>query len=105
MTLRTNPPSVGNEGERAAHMWIWLLWWIPLSVVIGFAAASWFLSPSWPLWQVVPLAFILATPFAIGAYYGFRAIRLGESQGWIGFILHVMLVVTALAMPISEALA
>lgn len=105
MTLTTKPPSVGNTGERAARMSVWLLWWIPLSVVVGFAAGSWLLAASWPLWQVVPLALILATPFAIGAYYGFRAIRLGESRGWIGFILHLMFVVVALVMPITEALS
>jgi hypothetical protein len=53
---------------------------------------------------VVPLALILATPFAIGAYYGLRAIRLREPRGWIGLIAHLILMVIALVMPITEAL-
>jgi hypothetical protein len=79
------------------------LWWAPLSVVVGFVAASWFLSEAWPLWQVVPLALILATPFAVGAYFGLRAVRFGEDRGWIGLILHLILMVTALVMPIIES--
>jgi hypothetical protein len=82
-----------------------LLWWAPLSVVVGFVAASWFLSEAWPLWQVVPLALILATPFAIGASYGLRAVRSGEGRGWIGLILHLILMATALVMPIVESLS
>ena len=104
MTLTTRPSSVASEGERAARTSIRLLWWAPLSVVVGFVAASWFLSESWPLWQVVPLALILATPFAIGAYYGLRAVRSEEGRGWIGLLLHLILMTIALVMPITEAL-
>ena len=104
MTLTTRPSSVAAEGERAARTSIWLLWWAPFSVIVGFVAASWFLSESWPLWQVVPLALILATPFAIGAYYGLRAVRSGESRGWIGFLLHLILLAIALVVPVTEAL-
>lgn len=50
------------------------LWWAPLSVIVGFVAGSWLLDDSWALWQVVPLAVILATPFGIGAYHGLRAV-------------------------------
>jgi hypothetical protein len=104
MALTTRPSSVASEGERAARTSLWLLWWAPGSVIVGFVAASWFLSESWPLRQVVPLALILATPFAIGAYYGLRAVRWGESRGRIGFLLHLILLAIALVMPITEAL-
>jgi hypothetical protein len=93
-----------SEGERAARTSIWLLWWAPLSVVLGFIAGSWLLSEPWPLWQVVPLALILSAPFAIGAYHGLRAVRSGEERGWIGLILHLILMATALVMPIMESL-
>jgi hypothetical protein len=73
-------------------------------VVLGFIAASWLLSEAWPLWQVVPLALILSTPFAIGAYNGLRAVRSGEDRGWIGLILHLIFMATALVMPILESL-
>ena len=47
----------------------------------------------------------LATPFGIGAYYGLRAVRLGEAKGWIGRALHVVFMLIALVMPITEALS
>jgi hypothetical protein len=104
MTVTTRPWRDLSEGERAARTSIWLLWWAPLSVVLGFLAASWLLSPAWPLWQVVPLALILATPFAIGAHHGLRAVRSGETRGWMGLILHLILMAAALVMPIMESL-
>jgi hypothetical protein len=66
--------------------------------------ANLFLAESWPLWQVVPLAVVLAAPFGVGAYYGLRAVRLGEGKGWIGLSLHLVLMLIALVMPITEAL-
>jgi hypothetical protein len=82
-----------------------LLWWIPLSVVIGFLMSNRFLAESWPLSQVIPLAVVLATPFGVGAYYGLRAVRLGVSKGWIGLALNVLFMLIALVMPITEALS
>lgn len=81
------------------------LWWLPVSPIVGFVVAGRFLAEPWPLWKVAPLALALAIPFAIGAYFGFKAIRLGDRRGWFGLIAHFALMVTALAMPISEALA
>jgi len=102
VTARRSP--VSSEGERAARTSIMFLWWAPLSIVVGFVLASWLLSKSWPLWQVVPLAVVLATPFGVGAYHGLRAVRMGQSRGWIGLILHSALTTIALVMPITEAL-
>ena len=62
------------------------------------------LSESWPLTQVIPLAVVLATPFGVGAYYGLRAVRLGDAKGWVGLALHVVFMLTALVMPIIETL-
>lgn len=104
MTLTTKPSTQTGEGERAARISMRFLWWAPLSPLVGFVAASWLLAESWPLWQVVPLALILATPFAIGAYHGLRAIRHGEHRGWFGFGLNLGFMVVALVMPIMEAL-
>ena len=104
MTLTKRPAPAVSEGERAALTSMRFLWWAPLSVIIGFVSASWFLSESWPLWQVVPLAVILATPFGIGAYHGLRAVRSGERRGWLGFGIHLILMAIALVMPITEAL-
>ena len=69
-----------------------------------FVLASWLLSETWPLWQVLPLAVALATPFGIGAYHCLRAVRLGQSRGWIGLALHLVFMAIALVLPITEAL-
>ena len=104
MTITKGRSRTSSEGERAARVSIRLLWWVPLSVIVGFVFASWFFSEPWSLWQVVSLAVILATPFGIGAYYGLRAVRLGESRGWIGLAPNAVFMAIALIMPITEAL-
>lgn len=105
MTITEKPPAASDLAEQAARRSLKLLWWIPLSVLGGFLVANRFLSESWPLTQVVPLAVVLATPFGVGAYHGLRAVRLGEAKGWIGLALHVVFMLTALVMPIIEAVS
>ena len=105
MTVTDKPTAASVTAEGAARRSLKLLWWIPLSVLIGFLVSNRLLSESWPLTQVIPLAVVLATPFGVGAYYGLRAIRLGETKGWIALTLHVVFMVTALVMPITEAMS
>jgi hypothetical protein len=102
MTRRATPTL--DAGARAARISLRLLWWAPLSVIVGFVVANRFLSQTWPLWQVLPLAITLATPFGIGVFYGLRAARLGTGRGWLTFAIHLMLMLMALILPISEAL-
>ena len=107
MTVKENPAptsSAFGEAEAAARRSLRLLWWVPLSPIVGFLVANLFLAESWPLWQVVPLAVVLAAPFGVGAHYGLRAVRLGEGKGWIGLTLHLVFMLIALIMPITEAL-
>ena len=103
MTVTEKPLATSGKADQAARRSLKLLWWIPLSVIVGFLVSSRFLSEWWPLIQVIPLALVLATPFGVGAYHGLRAVRLGEAKGWIGLALHVAFMVTALVMPILEA--
>ena len=81
-----------------------LLWWIPLSPIVGFLLGSLILSESWPLWQVVPLALALAAPFAVGALYAFAAIRRRDRRGWVGLVLHLAMTIVAIVAPISESI-
>ena len=104
-TITGKPTATAEQAERAARRSLKLLWWIPLSFLVGFLFANRFLSESWPLTQVIPLALALAAPFGVGAYYGLRAVRLGAAQGWIGLFLHVVFMLTALVMPITEAVS
>lgn len=104
MTDTEKPPAASAAAEQAVRKSLRFLWWIPLSVGFGFLVANRFLFESWPLTQVIPLAVALVTPFGVGAYYGLRAVRLGEAKGWIGLALHVVFMLTALVTPIIEAL-
>lgn len=104
MSIKEEFRLVPDQAERARRVSARLLWWIPLSPLVGFTAANWLLADSWPLWQVVPLAIILATPFGVGAYQGLRAVRLGSRRAWVTLAVHTVLMVVALVMPISEAL-
>lgn len=75
----------------------------PLAPIVGFLLGSLILSDSWPLWQVIPLALVLAAPFAVGALYGWSAIRRHDRTGWVGLVLHVVMMVVAIVTPISES--
>ena len=79
MTVRESTPTASGTAELAARRSLKLLWWIPLSVVVGFPVSNRFLSESWPLTRVTPLAVVLAAPVGVGAYYGLQAVRLGEA--------------------------
>ncbi|MGH8870513.1 MAG: hypothetical protein ACRDWS_00845 [Acidimicrobiia bacterium] len=95
---------MSRAGERAARRSLRFLWWALLSPIVGFLVAKRFLTESWPTWQVVPLAVLLAAPFVFGACYGLRAVRSWVRRGWIGLALHLLLMLTALIMPVTEAL-
>lgn len=105
MNITQAPQKASDRGERAAQLSIRFLWWLPLSPIVGFIVANRLLSESWPIWQVLPLAIVLATPFAIGAYFGVKAVRLGVRRGWVPLAIHFILMVIALAMPISQSLS
>lgn len=96
---------LSDEVDDAAGMRsLNLLWWIPASPVVGFVAAELLLDETWPLWQVIPLAILLASPFAVGAFYGLQAVRHGNRRGWVGLLLHVAFALLAVVVPISESL-
>lgn len=101
MTEGESSNAMSPESARSFR----LLWWLVLGPIVGFAHGSLFLSESWPLWQVVPLALLLAAPFAVGAFYGLAAIRRHDRTGWFEFVMHLTLMTVAIVMPISESLS
>jgi hypothetical protein len=101
-TSERAPDPVGIAERRRS---LRLLWWLPASPFVGFLAAEALLSETWPLWQVVPLAVALASPFVLGALSGTRAMRHGCKEAWIPTVLHVAFAILALVMPISESLS
>ncbi len=100
-----NPQAEVTAVSPQSRRSLQLLWWIPLSPIVGFILGSLFLSESWPLWQVVPLALLLAAPFVVGALYAFAAIRHHDRTGWVGLILHVAMTFIAIVLPISESMS
>ena len=94
-------PPVGPDARRSLR----LLWWIPLSPIVGFLLGSLVLAESWPLWQVLPLALLLAAPFVVGALYAYAAIRSHDRTGWVTLALHLAMAIVAIVMPISESIS
>jgi hypothetical protein len=94
-----------SSGSPHARRSLQLLWWIPLSPIVGFVLGSLILSESWPLWQVIPLTLVLAAPFVVGAVYGYAAIRRHDTMGWVGLILHLVMAIVAIVVPISESIS
>ena len=82
-----------------------LLWWIPLSPLVGFVIASWLISDPWPLWQIVPLALILAAPFVVGVVMALRALRAGLKQGRVPLSLHAVFAAVAIVVPLAQTLS
>jgi hypothetical protein len=58
----------------------------------------------WPLWQVIPLALVLAAPFVVGALYGYSAVRRHDRTGWVGLVVHLAMAIVAIVMPITESI-
>jgi hypothetical protein len=100
LNVDAGAPSVSPDARRSLR----LLWWIPLSPIVGFALGNLMLSESWPLWQVIPLALLLAAPFIIGAVYASSAIRRHDRTGWVALVLHLAMTIVAIVMPISESI-
>ena len=108
MQPRSLPEPQGRRGRvvsSQARRSLQLLWWIPLAPIVGFFLGSLFLAESWPLWQVIPLALVLAAPFGIGVVYGYSALRHHDRTGWVGLILNLALMLVAIVMPISESIS
>jgi hypothetical protein len=100
LTLNAGAPSSSPQARRSLQ----LLWWIPLSPIVGFLLANLVLSESWPLGQVIPLVVVLAAPFVVGAVYAYAAIRQHDKAGWLPLVLHLAMAVVAIVLPISESI-
>ena len=105
MARASSTSTRGPIREPKARRSLQLLWWIPLSPIVGFLLGSMILSESWPLWQVIPLALALAAPFVVGALYAYSAIRHHDTTGWVGLVLHLAMTIVAIVVPISESIS
>jgi len=101
LSLDTGASDMSPQARRSLQ----LLWWIPLSPIVGFLLGSMILSESWPLRQVIPLALALAAPFVVGALYAYSAIRRHDTTGWVELVPHLAMTIVAIVMPISESIS
>jgi hypothetical protein len=99
LTFDASDRSVSPDARRSLR----LLWWMPLSPIVGFLLANLILSESWPLWQVIPLVAVLAAPFVVGAVYAYAAIRHHDNTGWFLLVVHLAMAIVAIVLPISES--
>lgn len=106
------PPRVAEDasGRRDSRLSRYFLLWLALAPFVGFALAGrLFLlgadGESWELWKAASLGAVLVGPFAVGTYFGLRAVLKGCRGGWVGFIANLLLATLALGMPIMESLS
>jgi hypothetical protein len=94
-------------GSRDARLSRWLVAWIALAPLVGFALAEGPLNlgagGEWELWKAATIGILVAIPFGFGAFFGIRAVRQGRREGWLGAIANVALAALAVSTPIVEA--
>jgi hypothetical protein len=97
-----------ERGRRDATSSLYLLSWIVVGPLVGFALAGRVFdlgaTGDWEVWKAAMIGILLAAPFAYGAYLGVRAIGEGCRRGWVGAVANGVLTALAVGMPISEAL-
>lgn len=97
------------SGARDATLSLYFMGWIVVAPLVGFALAGRVFdlgaSGDWELWKAAAIGTLLMVPFAIGAFFGIRAVARGCVRGWIGTIGNLVLAALAIGMPISEGLA
>jgi hypothetical protein len=95
-------------GAWDATLSLYFLSWISAAPVVGFVLAETIFdlgaAGNWELWKAAAIGALLMIPFAVGAFFGLRAVAKGCLRGWIGMVGNVILGALAIGMPISEAL-
>jgi hypothetical protein len=106
------PPRVAEDapGRRDSRLSRYFLLWLALAPFVGFALAGRLFmlgaeGESWELWKAASLGAVLMVPFAVGAYFGLRAVLKGYRGGWAGLVANFLLAALALGMPIMESLS
>lgn len=109
---------VGSEPSRAgtprpgtheSSLSLFFLLWLIGAPFMGFVLAgdqAFDLGArgDWEVWKAAVIGGMLAIPFAVGAYFGLRAVLKRCASGWIGLVANTVLAVLAIGMPILEAL-
>lgn len=101
--------STRQPGSRESRVSLYLLLWLIAAPFVGFVLAGDQVFDvgargDWEVWKAAVIGGLLVIPFAVGAYFGLRAILKRFSAGWIGFVANLVLGLLAIGMPILEAL-
>ena len=100
--------STPRPGSRESRVSLYFLLWLIAAPFVGFVLAGDQVFDlgargGWEPWKAAVIGGLLMIPFAVGAYFGLRAILKGFSVGWFGFVANLVLGLLALGMPILEA--
>ena len=103
------PGSARAPGDRDSRLSRYCLLWFLVAPFVGFALAARVFrlgidGQEWELWKAAALGGVLAIPYAIGAFFGLRAVLNGFRGGWVGLAANTVLGVFSIVMPITESL-
>lgn len=100
LNVDAGAPSVSPQARRSLQ----LLWWIPLSPIVGFLLGSLILSESWPCGRSSRWCWCSRRRSPSAPSTG-TPIRRHDRMGWVGLVLHSVMTVVAIVMPISESIS
>ena len=96
-----------GPGAREARLSLYFLVWVLAAPFVGFGLAETVFDlgaeGGWEAWKAAVIGLLMMAPFAVGAYFGLRAVLKRCVRGWVGLLGNVTLAVLAIGMPIVEA--
>jgi len=101
--------STPRPGARESRVSLYFLLWLIAAPFVGFVLAGDRVFDlgargDWEAWKAAIVGGLLMIPFAVGAYFGLRAILERYRAGWVGFVANLLLGLLAVGTPILEAL-
>jgi len=107
-TRTRSRPSVAEPmpGARESRLSLYFLLWVLAAPFVGFVLAGRVFdlgaAGDWELWKAAIIGALMMGPFALGAYFGLRAVLKRCLRGWVGLVGNLILGMLAIGMPIWE---
>jgi len=93
-------------GARESRLSLYFLLWVLAAPFVGFVLAGRVFdlgaAGDWELWKAAIIGALMMGPFALGAYFGLRAVLKRCLRGWVGLVGNLILGMLAIGMPIWE---
>jgi len=101
------PPVAGPvPGARESRLSLYFLLWVVAAPFVGFVLAGRIFelgaAGDWELWKAAIIGALMMSPFALGAYFGLRAVLKRYLLGWVGLVGNSILCMLAIGMPMWE---